>query len=218
MDDEQQRAARLADPDGAPPVSLAYLRSHVPLPAALPPAARGAAPEVSRADAARWAAGCPGIVRRGGTRGSGGDAAPPRVLILRRRSSRIITNHEELEAALVASGANVTVIDDAAKPRPSFWQVAALFASAHVVVAAHGAGLTNMVAAAPGTHVVELLTDGWDWEPPMFSHFSMALGFHHHLWLVPGGGQYAPSLTAPLQRVLPVVCAALAARVGGEGE
>ena len=72
-------------------------------------------------------------------------AGPVDVLVLRRTGTRAIANHDELVAALRRAGLATRVFDAARLPAPR--RQLAEFARATVVVGAHGAGLTNVVAS-----------------------------------------------------------------------
>lgn len=92
------------------------------------------------------------------------DAAPrrdetwPKLLYIDRRGGdqRPLVNEDELVAALVARG----FVPVRLETHPLADQIA-LFANAEMIVAPHGAGLTNLIFARPGTKVLELLMDGW---------------------------------------------------------
>ena len=81
-------------------------------------------------------------------------AGPVDVLVLRRTGTRAIANHDELVAALRRAGLATRVFDAARLPAPR--RQLAEFARATVVVGAHGAGLTNVVASPRCATVVEV--------------------------------------------------------------
>jgi hypothetical protein len=154
--------------------------------------------------------GCPGVVAAA-TGGGGGDPHPhrrPRVVLIRRRRSRVIANWDALAAAVNATGADVAVFDDDA-PLPRR-EALALFASADAVVAAHGAGLTNLLACASGTAVLEVVAAGW--RQANYVHLSAVLGHDYHRWVVPGGSQHQATITVPLPDVLAALCGVLRQR------
>ena len=66
-------------------------------------------------------------------------------------------NEQELEAALARLG--FSSFDCAAH---SVREQAAAFKSADIVVAPHGAGLSNIVYCKPGTRVIEVIPEGYD--------------------------------------------------------
>ncbi len=111
------------------------------------------------------------------------DEAWPRRLYIDRRGSdqRPLANEEELIAALLPRG----FVPVRLETLPLADQIA-LFAHADMIVAPHGAGLTNLVFARPETQVLELLMDGWvNW---CFRHlaalfglpYDCVLGRQHH--------------------------------------
>ncbi|MBI4553232.1 MAG: glycosyltransferase family 61 protein, partial [Candidatus Latescibacteria bacterium] len=55
---------------------------------------------------------------------------------------------------------------------------AALFASATVVIAPHGAGLANLVFCSPGTKVIELFSPSWP--QPTYWELSHCLGLDYY--------------------------------------
>lgn len=76
---------------------------------------------------------------------------PAKLYVSRRNASRSLPNEAQLEDRLRAEGFHV--IHPETVPWP---EQVALFRSAAVVVAPHGAGLSNLVFSQPGTKVVEL--------------------------------------------------------------
>lgn len=85
------------------------------------------------------------------------EAWPKRLYIDRRGSDqRPLANEGELVAALATRG----FVPVRLETHPLADQIA-LFAHAEIIVAPHGAGLTNLVFAQPGTRVLELMMDGW---------------------------------------------------------
>jgi capsular polysaccharide biosynthesis protein len=74
-----------------------------------------------------------------------------RLFISRRTGGRVILNEEEVLIHLEQAGFSVIRLDDLPFPH----QVSA-FATAEIVVAAHGAGLANIVFCTPGTRIVEI--------------------------------------------------------------
>ena len=69
-------------------------------------------------------------------------------------SNRLLLNEDELAARLAAMGIEVVKLE-----RLPVAQQIALFASAKLVVGAHGAGLANIVFCSAGTCVLELTPD-----------------------------------------------------------
>lgn len=76
-----------------------------------------------------------------------------RIFISRRHASRRrLLNETEVEADLRAAGFKTVALE-----QHSFAEQIGFFASAKVIVAPHGAGLSNVVFSQPGTKVVELV-------------------------------------------------------------
>ncbi|GBG90528.1 hypothetical protein CBR_g50872 [Chara braunii] len=88
------------------------------------------------------------------------------ILVIKRSGTRRINNHNELIAAITKEfrGKRLEVYDDVYKLPPN--KIWGLFYSADVVVAPHGAGLTNMLAVRRGTVVYEFLQPHQSvWDP-----------------------------------------------------
>ncbi|MFG3817277.1 glycosyltransferase family 61 protein [Limnothrix redekei] len=84
----------------------------------------------------------------------GVDKTAKKIYITRSKASyRRLLNEAEVMEFLVADGFEIVELE----ALPLLKQVA-MFAAAKVVVAPHGAGLTNLVFASPGTWVLELLS------------------------------------------------------------
>ena len=84
-------------------------------------------------------------------------ALPPRIYIDRRGTqNRPLANEDEIIAALAGAGVVPIRLETL-----SLAAQAALFRQADLIVAPHGAGLTNLVFAKPGTKVVELVMDAY---------------------------------------------------------
>jgi capsular polysaccharide biosynthesis protein len=80
-----------------------------------------------------------------------------RIYITRRNaSSRKIVNEEELVEYLSRHGFKEAILENL-----SVREQAELFASAEMIVAPHGASLTNLVFCQPGTRVVEIFTPNY---------------------------------------------------------
>ena len=86
---------------------------------------------------------------------------PPRprdkLLLIRRSGSRRFTEQRQIEELLerAASDYNLTYTLFIDNPTPSLNETMVMFHSAVVVVAPHGAGLSNLYFSQPGTYVVE---------------------------------------------------------------
>jgi capsular polysaccharide biosynthesis protein len=98
-----------------------------------------------------------------------------RLLVSRQDASvRRIINEAALALALERFGVRL-VIPGTLTPAEQL----ALFASAELIVAPHGAGLANLIACQPGTKVVEIAAE---FQPTMFfTSISNLFGFHHVL-------------------------------------
>lgn len=94
-------------------------------------------------------------------------------LYLQRRGRRRVVNERELLPVLRRHG--VQVVPDG---RYDVGEQIALFRDAELVVAPHGAGLTNLVWSSPGTQVLELFSTGY--APDCFRHLCAVLGHDHH--------------------------------------
>jgi len=127
-------------------------------------------PGSHHADAERWlsdrfraAVGCAGA---SGTR---------RIYVSRRSARRAVVNEAEVVALLARFGVEVVVAE--ALP---FAEQVRVFAEASVIVGAHGAGLYNMIHAAPGAVVVDMV-DPYHFEyAPVFRSLAQELG--HEYW------------------------------------
>jgi len=78
-----------------------------------------------------------------------------RLFVSRRNSRRSIENEEEIIALLEAFDFEAIQAE-----KLPFKDQVNLFSSAEVIVASHGAGLTNIVFAKPGTKVLEIFSPG----------------------------------------------------------
>jgi Glycosyltransferase 61 len=106
------------------------------------------------------------------------------IVVVRRNKTRYLRNHDGMMTALrtalphekwfVFDEGNI----DGTYPKPGLpqWKV---FARAKLVVAPHGAGLSNLLASRTGTHVVELLGNDKDADL-CFLHLALALGMNYH--------------------------------------
>jgi len=81
---------------------------------------------------------------------------PQRIYVSRRKpSARVISNELEFVAKLERMGFRICLLEEM-----PFEEQVRLFRNAEVVVAPHGAGLTNLIFSKPGTSVVEILAKG----------------------------------------------------------
>lgn len=98
-------------------------------------------------------------------------AARRRLYLPRGRGRRSLANETELAPWLAAHGFE-TIDLGTVTNGPE------LMASAEVVIAPHGAAMTDLVFCRPGTIVVELLPPNWLW--PYFYTLSVAAGLRYH--------------------------------------
>lgn len=108
--------------------------------------------------------------------------SPPgrRVFISRARSrGRRLLNEDALWPSLQAAGFERVFMEEL-----GFEEQVNLMAGTAVLLAPHGAGLTNMMFCPPGAHVVEIADLGFP--NPNFYALACAMGLHY--WLVPGSG------------------------------
>ena len=94
-----------------------------------------------------------------------------RRLYANRRDTRVrnILNEDHLEAALVSRGFETVTLSSF-----SFGEKVRLFASADVVVAPHGAGLSHVAFCAPGASVVDIRDPAFYW--PVFEDTARGVG------------------------------------------
>ncbi len=79
-----------------------------------------------------------------------------------------------------------------------------------LIVGAHGAGLTHILFAPPGVHMLELQPPAF--QRPHFISYTFWAGSHHHLWALESSN---PAVHSVLNRVLEASRhAALAAKTG----
>jgi capsular polysaccharide biosynthesis protein len=143
-------------------------------------------------------------------------AAGPRRLWLDRRGNllRPLVNEDEIIAALAPFG--VEPVRTAEMPLEA--QIA-LFQDAELIVAPHGAALTNLGFCRPGTPVVELLMDAYaNW---VFRHLAALCRLQYDCVLGQVVGDWPPTLAAlhlaRWQVSVPHVQAAVAAALQGQG-
>lgn len=102
-----------------------------------------------------------------------------KIYITRRASSsRAIANEDELISLLDADGFEVHAMEDYSLP-----QQATLVYQAQVILAAHGAGLANLIFARPGTDVIEIVSID-RYNATCYPRKSRILGLHHQQVLV----------------------------------
>jgi hypothetical protein len=114
-----------------------------------------------------------------------------RILVVKRKGSRAISNHDALvsglSGAFTACGTTVHTGDE------SVLNQLHLFRSSTVIVAPHGAGLSNMIACRKETLILELMTTGKDVN---ICYMAMAfkLFLHYVMLTVPGASHSGPMI------------------------
>ena len=114
---------------------------------------------------------------------SSGEDLAEKIYISRRDSvRRRLTNEQELEDRLSENG--YRIVEMATIP---FWKQVALAASAREIMGPHGAGLSHILFAQPGTKVTELLpiTDGTYFLRFNYARLSLVLGLDYKAWIEP---------------------------------
>lgn len=107
-------------------------------------------------------------------------ACDGRVFISRARASRRrLLNEEEVWPLLRQAGFERVCLEAL-----SFAEQVALMRRTAVLVAPHGAGLTNMLFCPPGAHIVEIA----DLSFPNPNFYALASALNHQYWLVAGDG------------------------------
>ena len=107
----------------------------------------------------------------------GATASPRRKIYISRAGAlrRLLLNEEEIWPMFQAHGFERVQMEEL-----SFEAQVELMMDTRVLAAPHGAGLTNMIFCAEGTHVVEIADPGFP--NPNFYALASALG--HPFWLV----------------------------------
>lgn len=112
---------------------------------------------------------------------SAGRVPRNRLILIKRSGSRRFTKQARIEAAVSRAaadyGLDYYLFDD--QHLPSLNETMLLFHSAVMVVAPHGAGLSNIVFSRPGTYVIEAVCNS----PHInlcFQRLAVVLGHHWH--------------------------------------
>ncbi|MEA5417267.1 glycosyltransferase family 61 protein [Synechococcus sp. BA-132 BA5] len=103
-------------------------------------------------------------------------AVPGQFIYISRRdsaNSRRLINEEDFCRQLNLCGFHCVVLSEL-----SFADQVTLFSGARMIVGVHGAGLTNLVFASPGTVVYELYLQAYN--PPMFANIARWLKLDYH--------------------------------------
>lgn len=106
------------------------------------------------------------------------DAPPPRrkVFISRAKAARRrLVNEDEVWALLEPAGFERVLMEEL-----TFEQQVVLMKQTAILVAPHGAGLTNMMFCPPGAHIVEMA----DLSFPNPNFYALASAMGHHYWLI----------------------------------
>lgn len=123
------------------------------------------------------------------------DASPPtrKVMISREGSrGRRLLNERALRPIVDRAGFDIVRMEDL-----DFGQQVRLMQETRILLAPHGAGLTNMIFCPPGGHIVELADPGFP--NPNFYALSCSMGLHY--WLIEAEATEADN---PLDRDLSV--------------
>lgn len=97
-----------------------------------------------------------------------------RIYVRRGVQRRAVLNEDDVLALLETAGFEAVTMDGR-----SIGEQAAMFASAEVIVAAHGAALANLVFSRPGTVVIELM--GTNTASDMYAFLAWRRGLEYHM-------------------------------------
>ena len=130
------------------------------------------------------------------------------VVVLRRRTARRIANEVDflLQLRALKRRFNFTLTEIADWRMPDQGAVFAAFATADVVVGAHGAGQTNNIVAKPGACLVEVMPT--DWLVPCYWRMASHLGLRYTMFMVKG--DRTPPITIAVRAVVQAVADCLA--------
>ena len=126
---------------------------------------------------------------------------------------REVANHDDLMARLkssVLAGVVVKEFEACGSSRGQLEQ----FARSTVIVAPHGAGLSNVVAARPGTAVVELMVPGADLNA-CYLFASVKLGLRYYS-TAPRGASHNGAMNVDVDEVTDLVMQGLKAAVDSD--
>lgn len=99
-----------------------------------------------------------------------------RIYISREKAQRRnLINEQEVWSVLEPEGFEKVFMEDL-----SFPEQVAIMQQATIVVAPHGAAITNTLFSAPGTHVVEIADPGF----PNPNFYALASAMGHHYWIL----------------------------------
>lgn len=123
----------------------------------------------------------------------------------RRQDFCVLENHDEILDRLGREFPRQEIVDFDSDVLSVREQIE-LFAQARVIIGAHGSGLANMVFAAPGTQVLELMPQKSLF--PVFWHLAAALGLSYWLHAVPGVSKF-DNFSVPAAEIVGAVRAML---------
>jgi hypothetical protein len=140
--------------------------------------------------AKRQAYGCPASLAR-----------PPRILVVQRTKHRVLANSQAVVDGVRSLGGdpNVSFFSDGALP--AFSEGLRMFGEADVIIAPHGAALTNIVASAPRTLLLEYAPT----KLRVYSVMALTLGIEQHLWEVVDAPR-VDAMSADVDATLRVYC------------
>lgn len=95
-----------------------------------------------------------------------------KLYISRAKSRRSLPGEHEIEKVLADKGFKVAYFEEM-----SFVEQLKAVRSANIIVSPHGAGLSNIIVAKPGTKVVEIMTQGW--ANSCYGHLASSLGLDY---------------------------------------
>ena len=95
-----------------------------------------------------------------------------KLYISRVKSRRSLPGEHEIEKVLADKGFKVAYFEEM-----SFVEQLKAVRSANIIVSPHGAGLSNIIVAKPGTKVVEIMTQGW--ANSCYGHLASSLGLDY---------------------------------------
>ena len=95
-----------------------------------------------------------------------------KLYISRAKSRRSLPGEHEIEKVFADKGFKVAYFEEM-----SFVEQLKAVRSANIIVSPHGAGLSNIIVAKPGTKVVEIMTQGW--ANSCYGHLASSLGLDY---------------------------------------
>ncbi|KAL0478780.1 N-acetylglucosaminyltransferase [Acrasis kona] len=126
------------------------------------------------------------------------------IVIIRRPNTRAFKNFDEIHKAIsdkYSSKYKIIVF----QPKGSFLDQGMVFYNAKLVVAAHGAGLSNQMFMQEGSSLIEIGPLSTDMPlPSMYYGIAQALKIKYHLMLTPGqiyGGDLSPDIDEVMRNV-----------------